>query len=449
MAFRKQLLAMFFAVAVVAPLVAVPEPTVDENAYNVAKLKVLRDYPERFAQIRRAAEELHSLSPERQANLRRIDHDLHQEPAATQARLHDLLDVYDDWLSRLGEADRDRIRKAPDKTARLAVIRELRRDDWLRTQPKSLREKFAALPVEERELFVAKARGEERARRAEWADARRFWDDLGRNKPLPKKLLDFEPAVQTYVNDVLMKLLSKEERDRLAKAEGQWPLYAQTLVELADAHPPALSKTIGPSVFLDLPKSVRDSFGKKGGGILKEKNIEKKLKPFEGQFPNFAMKLANFAKENGAVMPFEWWAYNFKSLSLPMQEFVTKQLMTRLGDKEKRMIVEDEGKWPEYPETIRRLAKTHNLVAPWFTLPGARERWDAYRAVKPPLVQGFPELPKYKLRDFVYFDLDNDNRALFKNVVERSQVKGDAAAWAYLFELYFKRYPSELTRLRR
>ena len=78
MAFRRQLLALLFAAAVAAPLVAVPEPTPDENAYNVAKLKVLRDYPERFAQIRRAAEELRVLSPERQASLRRIDHELHR-----------------------------------------------------------------------------------------------------------------------------------------------------------------------------------------------------------------------------------------------------------------------------------------------------------------------------------------------------------------------------------
>ena len=93
--------------------------------------------------------------------------------------------------------------------------------------------------------------------------------------------------------------------------------------------------------------------------------------------------------------------------------------------------------------------QTCALPISWFTLPGVRERWDAYRAVKPPLVQGFPELPKYKLRDFVYFDFDNDNRAIFKGVVEGAHAKGDAAAWRYLFDMYFKRYPSELTRLRR
>ena len=119
-----------------------------------------------------------------------------------------------------------------------------------------------------------------------------------------------------------------------------------------------------------------------------------------------------------------------------------------LDRKEARMLVEAEGKWPEYPETIQKLAQAHNLRVPWFTLPGNHERWVAYRDGTQPTVPGFPELPKYKLRDFTYYDLDDLDRIKFKNEIERTRTKNDSEAWAYLVNLYLQRYPSELRRLR-
>ena len=46
-------------------------------------------------------------------------------------------------------------------------------------------------------------------------------------------------------------------------------------------------------------------------------------------------------------------------------------------------------------------------------------------------------------------DLDDLDRIKFKNEIDRARAKNDSEAWAHLVNLYFQRYPTELTRLRR
>jgi hypothetical protein len=439
----RRLSSLFAVFALVGSIGAWPEPTSDEFGYGLKKFEVWRQYPDQLAKLRQAGREYASLSAGRREQLEKLDRDLASETSATQAKLHDILDRYADWLKRLPEKDRERIRDAPDKAARLAIVKDLREREWLLQQPKAIRDAIDAIPAEARPAAIVKARAEDRQRHAEWIVARRFWDDIAKSKPLPSKLADFEDPVRVFVNDVLWRNLNKDERERLAKAEGQWPLYPQTLVELADNHPPALPAADGPRAFADLPKAVRDS-------IINKKIVLpiKSLRLFEGRYPEFAMKLTGLASEKKVILPLEWWVYNFNGLNPPMQDFLKKKMEPLLDRKELRRLVEAEGKWPEYPETIEKLALAHNLRAPWFTLPGNHERWDAYRFGRQPTVPGYPELPKYKLRDFAFFDLDDLDRVKFKNEIDRARAKSDAEAWAYLVDLYFQRYPSELARLR-
>jgi hypothetical protein len=431
--------------------VAAPEPSPLELEYARKKLAAIRPYPDELARIREAAEKLDALPPERQTQLRQLDHDLHQQPSAAQARLQDVLDRYNEWFAHLDPKDQDRIRQAPDRQARLAVIRQIRQGEWLITQPKALRDKLIAFDAPARDAAISKAWREERQRQAEWAVARRFWDDMAKNKPLPAKLDDFDNPTKTYITEVLYRLLSKDEKDRLTKVEGQWPQYPQTLVEFADRHPPALPSENAPRTFAELPKPIRDILSKKA---LKSQ-AEKRLRPFEGRFPDFAIHLAKYVREtkdskDSASWPYEWWAYGYNALSAPMQEFVKKKLVEPLLDrKEYRMLLEAEGVgWPDYPETIQKLADLHHLQVPWYTLPGGRERWDAYRAGKPPIAPGYPELPRYKLQNFVFLDLDDTDRKKLQNEILRTRARGDGEAWGSIVESYFQRYPSELSRLR-
>src|SRR6185295_5264073 len=134
------------------------------------------------------------------------------------------------------------------------------------------------------------------------------------------------------------------------------------------------------------------------------------------------------ANENSMILPMEWWVYNSHGLNPPMKAFLDK-LEPLLDRNETRRLVEATGKWPDYPETIQKLARAHHLDVPWFTLPGNRERWDAYRPAAA-FLQGYPDLPRYKLRDFATYDLEEIERLKLKTKIDRARGKADEA-WRY------------------
>jgi hypothetical protein len=439
---RRGLSLLFAFVAVAWAFADVPADDVD---YARRKLAVLRNHPDELAGIRQEAVRFEEMPAERQAQLRQLDRDLHQLPSAVQARLEDTLDRYVEWLRGLAPADRERIQKAADAKTRLAIVREMRVAEWIVRQPKAFRDNLAKLAGAKRAEFVAGSLREDGKRQAEWALAHRFRKELVENKPLPTKPDELDYNSRIYVTEFLARLLSKDELERLKKAEGQWPRYPRTLVELADKHPPALPSETAPRTYAELPRPVQIAFGKKGP--LKATVLEKRLKPFEGRYPDFAVHLTKFAAENNVLFPAEWWPSTLRGLTPPMQEFVERKLKLALDPKERRELVEAEGKWPEYPLAIKTLAAAHDLPVPWHGLP-VSDRWNAYRSGKPPTVPGYPEVPKYKLRDFVYIDSNDTDRHEMKNKIEGNQARGDLSPWSFVVESYFQHYPSELARLR-
>jgi hypothetical protein len=62
-----------------------------------------------------------------------------------------------------------------------------------------------------------------------------------------------------------------------------------------------------------------------------------------------------------------------------MQTFLRNRLRPKLQPEEEKQLKASEGKWPDFPQTIERLAERHHLTVPWQTLPGARSDWEALR----------------------------------------------------------------------
>jgi hypothetical protein len=54
------------------------------------------------------------------------------------------------------------------------------------------------------------------------------------------------------------------------------------------------------------------------------------------------------------------------------------------------------GLWPEYPRTLVKLAREHNLVIPGMMLPGPREMWDRFRTASMN-DEAVPAVPQEKL----------------------------------------------------
>lgn len=436
---RKTLILYAGLLLMLTPFQGSAEPTAEELEQNRRKLSEWRRHPENYQHLRKEADTFFALPDEQQQRILRLDHELHDEPAARQARLHNVMDRYVEWLDKLDDKDRQRIKSAPDKNARLAIIQELRDADWMKYRPKAQRERYLALQGDAKTEFIKALRQDERQRRQEWLIAARFWNDLEKKTPLPSRLTDYTGEVITYVNEYLMPMLSDKEKDRLAKAQGKWPTYPLTLVELADAHPPALPGPDGPKSFAELPNEVQKRFKTKvGAGAPKKLNDAKK------HWPEFAIAVTSYAASNKKIVtpfPHELWPWNRSCLSPQMQEFLANKLTKVLDNQEMLRLIDAEAKarWPEYPLTIKELADNHNLHVPWQTLPG--KGWDNYRNLRTGGIQGLPEVAEQNLRQFVLFGLTPK---------ERDDLKynpNDPASVERLHHAYFQHYPIELKRL--
>ncbi len=419
------IIAMF---ALVAPLAAVPEPSADELQANRRRFEQLRKlHPEVVHKLREDADDFFKLLKERRRRIVQIHKELHQESAATQARLFNVLDRYVEWLEdpKADKEARKKIAEAKDKNERLALIKDLREREWIKDQPKAVRDKIDQLQVQERKNFIAKEKGEERQRRLEWTIASRFWNELeGEGKfrrPVPTKFADLPPGVRLYVENYLQKMfLTQEEKDQLAKLDGQWPQFPMKLVELADKHPAALPGPVGPKSIAELPTKVfRDLTNNLTNPkrVLKEPlanqpaALAKALNITKNTWPEFGVELAKSAKQHRVVFDFEFLAYNYECLTKPMQEFMKNKLEPVLVPKEElRLSKANDKGWPEFPQTIQDLANSHHLHVPWFILPRV-ENWDNYRLQKTSSLDGFPDLPQGRLRDFALFELDPQLRA--------------------------------------
>jgi hypothetical protein len=299
-----------------------------------------------------------ALPAERREQLVRLDRDL--ESSNIRDRLHGVAHRYREWLDHLEAKERDRVMNDSDRNGRLAIIKDIRDQQWLASQPKAHRLLWESLQGQARADLMKKLHEEDLQHR--WA-----WRVQVRKEHLDKD-------VQEYYDQYLKYMLSAEEKDRLSKAEGQSPRFLQTLVELADRHPPALPGPNGPRTLAQLPNEVKDRLNlnlKKPGKVIKGK---------EG-WPLLAVSVAEMAFKKNVILPNELWPTSDKGLNPPMKAFL-KKLSPLLSMQEKVKLTDAAGKWPEYPETIQELASAHNLHPPWFTLPGPRDRWEMYRIQK-------------------------------------------------------------------
>ncbi len=477
---RRLLLLPLLAVVPLLPLFGA-----DEAEQRRALDKMRTANPAQFARLRQEARAFLALPAIRRERLLKLERDLHEQPSSVQKHLFEVMQRYADWLEQLPEDQRQEVLKTRDQKQRLELIRRLREQQWLRSQPKRVQvqaeqlrraKPLAALTrilgqfaaprnvapltglaallaprLEPTADFLARVKREEQRRRQDWRIAARHWGDLVEHPPkegLPNRPGHFGKDVEEYVTRYLRYLVSREEWARLEAAAGQWPEYPYLLVELADRYPPALPGPRGIDTAAKLPKAVKDRLAT---GFFPKKLVKgidtvlhNRFKAAEGsnKWPKFGTAVAEFAALKNITLPGELWPTKPRDLSPKMQTFVKETLPPLLTRDEARDLKDAEGSWPTYPVKIQQLATKYHLRPPWQTLPGPRERWDAYRVRRQAALDGLPELPRPTLRDFALLELTPQERAALNLSVH------DPASWHRLTARYFQEKPGELRRLR-
>ena len=339
-----------------------------------------------------------SLPAERQQQLRTLNEEFHQLDAESQTRLIRVMQNYNSWLAKLPDEERRAVTQAASSAERLRIIRDLRERDWVRTLPKARRDEYAGLTPENRGARVRDWRAEEDARHDEWSITQRNWEDLKLGKVQAAFTAEARQALDAFVFN-LRSALSDPERKSLddariiAEENGQYMWYAIEVVRLADAHPLIPGKVHAKDLASlseanrdYLIKNDRSLVRKKGQpGFASEENRE--LRKAAGHWPEFSLELARHAERHSLKLPEPLGDCEKAKMPAEVQAFLEKVLEPALrktdkGREQLDALQRASGKWPEYPKMIMELARINRLPIPGWTLPGAPQNWDRFRAAK-------------------------------------------------------------------
>jgi len=381
------------------------------------------------------------LSPQRQTQLRQLDHDLHDEESAISGRLQRVLARYAEWLQQLPEGDRLKIKNARDAQERLRLIRQMREAEWIAHAPKRVQDELRNMPPERRSARVGELRKQQRQAHNDWHLAISSWDEI-RQRPQLLTIAGLAPDVKAFVTETLMPLLSPEEKERLRKAQSQWPLFPQVLVDLADNHPIRLpGRTTGPKKFEDLSPIVQKHLS----------NLKAwpppAIKKTEGKWPDYAIAVSQFAAKHAArnpkLLPGPLGESTLAEFSAAIQQFYKERLLPRLTTEDKEILARAEGKWPQFPQALVQLSTKRGLAIPGMTLPGPHEMWNRFRIMLTFNAEPLPEVPDETLLEFVRKGMTQEERATLY-----SYSLADPASREQARRLFYERNPTELERRR-
>ena len=202
----RRFIPLFLAVLLGAavPVLAVSDAAPDDAEHNRRLLDRYRADPDHYARLLRDLRAFQALPPDRQERMRQFDRELHDQAPETQNRLWEVLERYTDWVNRLPQGDQKRIEQVADRNERLAIVKQLRTNDWMERLPKKDRDDLLALPLEQRPARLADLRQKDRQRRQEWVD----WAKALKARPNPRP--PHPTALPEVPNKVLTEFINAE-----------------------------------------------------------------------------------------------------------------------------------------------------------------------------------------------------------------------------------------------
>jgi hypothetical protein len=420
----------------------------DELEHNRRLLEKWRSNPEHDARLRRDLKAYLALPYDRQQQLRTLDHELSDEDSTGYARLQRAIERYADWLRNLPEADREQILTATSAEERLKRIREIRQRQWVEQLPRATREKLHKLQADpsKYQAELAELKKQEQKWRHEWRYAIEHWDALPATRPQAELVKELIPQIDQFVRESLAPMLGPAEKTRLenahkARESGRWFFYLSTIADLADKHPVRLppAARIGPTRFKELPDTWQ-------ARVLEAQNWPPQpVVTAEGKWPDYAFAVHRFVfnKEKPARLPKPPLGPATPAEFTPaVQQFIKEKLLPMLTTEERGQLTRAMGRWPGYPNLLMNLARKHSLEVPGTKLPGSPEIWNQFR-VRKTAAEASPEVPDRVLRDFLQKDLTPLERAELTSLSLE-----DPNSRQQVLQLYFKRNPDELRRLR-
>jgi hypothetical protein len=433
------LILLVTATAIAVSCTARADSASDEAEQNQRLLEKWREDPAHYAWLKQQLQDFLSLPAERQERMRALDRALRDEDSATSVRLLRVMERYSEWLQRLPEVDRKRIEAAANGKERLQIIKELREREWIDRLPLATRQELQKLAPDGRRTRIAELKKAEQAFNNSWRTAARQWDELITPRPPVAMLQQLQPEIRSLVTQHLAPLLNAEEKKRLDDSREQYPLYLETLVELADKHLVRLpGPAKGPTRFSELPAKVREQVPE-----LRTKTPPVMQRVRE-KWPEYCIGVSTYANNHKIKLNLQLGPCRPSEFAPDIQEFIAKKLLPVLDPDEKTRLATAEGRWPAYPRLLADLAFRHQFRVPGTGLPGPSRLWDPYRKRTAAAdAEPLPGVSDATLLEFMRNGLTAEERGNLPSVA-----LSDPGTMSQLRQLYFQKNPDELQRLR-
>lgn len=357
----------------------------------------------------RLIEQFRTFTPARQQQLRTLHQKLSDPAAGDRGPLLRTLEAYAVWLARLPDADRKRVLDAATDE-RFEAVRQVSEKRWREALPARQQELLKHVENAEERLELLQAiRTEEAGRREEWQVAVRQWQaasgkERGKDfKAWPFDQPNAERQVDEYIRSafgvdpkgVVVRPKKGEKLDPLpqscrltpqevaeliecreAVARGErWFNYGVMLLKLSEKYPtlPRPGPAGGKLVLAprDLP----------GSGYVIPKEDVLKRRALVGKWPDFAEEVHRANPKEAKLPPLG--PSKPDEFTPAVKEFATAALPVKLTQTEKDRLKALEGKWPEYPKELLKLAREKNLSVPEVTLPGEPDKWRQFYHLPP------------------------------------------------------------------
>ena len=341
------------------------------------------------------------LPPDRLEKIRALDQALYDLDPARRDRLVRVLEAYAAWLYRLPDADRKKVLAAATAGDRLEAVRDVRNGQWVAALPAARRQQLKALPIAEKAAMINQWRAEEDRRRDVWRTARAHWDVLrsGRqpwpfaDEKLKAEVLEFVTAAYRPDDPRRNRLGTApmggdqarlaEALDRGAKA-GEWVWLGKAVYDLSRMPRYEMLPEPGSgdpvTKVADLWPAARDHYIKPKPAL--------RLDQVVGKWPDFALAIWDDSRKAKAIaIPSSCRLGPARpdEFKPDVRRFLP-ELRKQATPAEWDALAKLEGRWPDYPREIIRLAKAHDLGVPGATPPGPPSMWE--KTYNPPRPAG-------------------------------------------------------------
>jgi hypothetical protein len=330
--------------------------------------------------LRRQYQVFQSYSPEKQKQIRELDEKLYELPDAQRERLKNVLERYASWLDALPEKSRAKVVGVSEPESRLAAIGELKTIAWVETLPKAQREEYEKAKRSDRPILIEKWKAEEEDRQERWKFALNHWNDLA--SPRITDLLQLDPQIFTLYLKHLDSQLPETEKPKLQALvaglkENDDAKKLNLLIYIsiqAERRPLIPGPMTGPKTYAELPAKVR-SFLESPEVKWPKKGLPPQVAMAVGRWPDFALAVTRVLNRQGVTPP-EPIVKASRKEEMPAEvvKYWNEEIEPRLklsdaGRKALENLRAVEGKWPEYPETLMKIARGNGFLIPGWMPP--------------------------------------------------------------------------------